>query len=738
MIEIFKYSILSLFIIFFLGYGLTQLILPKQLKKYLLWLSPWILFISIIVFITLLSLSGLSTSISTLLITITLSLMTFYTIYKKNCTKIDIKRDLIITIFIFVSLTLNLSPLIKRDKFLTTISLGNNDVIAYTLSADYLKNNSIAKSFKENVILSIDNLIHDGFRWGPSINEAFFLNILNLEAYQYTYLFEIILYALMIPLVYILFEILFGQSISILIVLLSLVVFNANLLYMLYHNFFGLVTYWGISLFLMILLFIKYGEYNSKYFKFNIQEILISLTIAALYFSYHEGAIFILLPLFLYFIILFVLKKNYFGYFKSLFRIGLLSFLLGSISILNAFIFDFGQAFRGNPNQPIGWQLFRNKYPFANPFEMIGLYSIHNFDPLYNLVALVLSLLTIYIIFFGFTKSKYKYFLITFLITDLLFFYWMGLHKKNFFDFNRVVTYTLPIFLIIFSGGLLHIFKNKKYLKFFSLLLIFFLVFYSGIKINKRFISERVSVDKSFVSLKSIKNLNIKEPIYAGGAVDDSIPLWYQIWIGYFVYPSVKDITIPSEYLTSKYENKVPDNSLVLLQKPAPFINPTKLVLKNTIWENKFFKLGRVCNSTKCLTESKYDLSSVVVGMNDNEDSLMLGGWSIKEGDFRWSNSLDSTIRLVTKTGSISSKLVIEAYSLAEPQKIQVYINGIFIGEEEIISNWSVYSFDIPIYLEVGVQKIDFKFSNLYKPVDLGLSLDMRDLSVNFRKIALE
>lgn len=738
MIEIFKYSILSLFFIFFLGYGLTQLILPKQLKKYSLWLSPWILFITIIVFITLLSLSGVTTRISTLLSTIVLSLLTFYTIYKKKLYKIDIKRDLIITIFIFVSLTLNLSPLIKRDKFLTTISLGNNDVIAYTLSADYLKNNSIAKSFKENVILSIDNLIHDGFRWGPSINEAFFLNILNLEAYQYTYLFEIILYALMIPLVYILFEILFSPSISILIVLLGLVVFNANLLYMLYHNFFGLVTYWGISLFLMILLFIKYGEYNSKYFEFNYQEILISITLTALYFSYHEGAIFILFPMFLYLITLFVLKKNYFGYFKSLFRIGLFSFLLGSISIINALIFDFGQAFIGNPNQPIGWQLFRNKYPFANPFEMIGLYSIHNFDPLPNLIALVLSLLTVYIIFYGFIKSKYKYFLLTFLITDLLFFYWMGIHNNNFFDFNRVVTYTLPIFLIIFSGGLLHLLKNKKYLKYFSLLLIFLLVFYSGIKLNKRFISERVSVDRSFVSLKSMKSLDIKEPIYAGGALDDSMPLWYQIWIGYFVYPSVKDITIPNRYLISKYDNKVPDNSLVLLQKPAPFINPTKLLLKNIIWENKFFKLGRVCNSIKCLTESKYDLSNVVVGVNNNEDSLMVSGWSTKEGDFRWANSLVSTLRLVTKYNKIPSKFVVVANSLANPQKMEIYINEILIGKTKIGTELKSYIFNLPILLNPGVQKIEFKFSNLYKPVDLGLSLDNRELSVNFRRIALE
>ena len=161
-------------------------------------------------------------------------------------------------------------------------------------------------------------------------------------------------------------------------------------------------------------------------------------------------------------------------------------------------------------------------------------------------------------------------------------------------------------------------------------------------------------------------------------------------------------------------------------------------MLSKVYWEDSYNAIGSLCNSDNCLKESSKDLSKIIFGESRYVDSLILNGWSTKENESRWSNSLESTARLVIKTNQHPTKLIIEAYSLAEPQKIQVYINEKFIGEKNIKTEWDIYTFNIPFYLNPGVQNIDFKFSNLYKPVDLGLSLDMRDLSVNFRKIALE
>jgi len=737
MIEIIIYSVLSLLLIFFLSYGISRFILSKYFSKDYIFLSSWFLLIFIIFIFTILSLVGLSVFSSSLIIVPILSIISFYFLFKDKKKCVFNVENIIVFSFVIISIVFNLSPLIKRDKILTTISLGNNDVIAYSLSADYLKNKSILQSFKEDVVLSIDNLLHDGFRWGPSINEAFFLNILNLEAYKYTYLFEVLLYSLMIPLVYVLFKILYKPSLFGGLLVLTLTTFNSNLLYMLYHNFFGLVTYWGISLFLLILLFTKYGKNKKESYKFDLLEVLIGITITVLYFSYHEGALFLLFPLGLYFIYLFIKKINYREYFKSIFRIGLISFFLGSVSIINAIIFDFGQAFRGNPNQPIGWQLFRDKYPFANPFEMIGFYSIHNFNPLPNFIAIILSLFVIYVLFIGFNKSKYKLFLSGFLIINLFFLFFFSFIRKNFFDYNRVVTYTLPIFLILFSIGFAYIFEKKKYLKYVIVVLLL-LSFFSGIMLNKRFITERLSVDHTLISLKEIKEINLKEPIYAGGAMDESAPLWHQIWIGYFVYPNVKNITIPKDFLKDKYKNKVPNNSIVLVRKPYPFINENKYILKNIIWENEYFKLGRLCNSDECLIQSNIDLSNLEVGKSEYEDSLFLNGWSMKEGDYRWAGSLESTLRLVTKQNFYPTKLTIEALSLNTPQKISVYINDEFIGEQNILKEWKTYEFLLPYSLDWGVQHILFKFTHLYKPVDLGLSPDSRDLSVNFKRIALE
>jgi len=737
MTEIITYLILSLLLIFFLSYGISRLFLSKYFNKDYIFLSSWFLFIFIIIVFTLLSLAGLSVFLSSLIIVPILAGISLYFLFRdKNKQIFDIEKIIVFS-FVIISIVFNLSPLIKRDKILTTVSLGNNDVIEYTLSADYLKNKSILQSFKEDVVLSIDNLLHDGFRWGPSINEAFFLNILNLEAYKYTYLFEVILYSLMIPLVYVLFKILYKPSLFGGLLILTLTTFNSNLLYMLYHNFFGLVIYWGISLFLLIFLFTKYGKNKKELYRIDLLEVLIGITIAVLYFSYHEGALFVLFPLGLYFIYLFTKKNNSWKYFKSIFRVGLISFFLGSISIINAIIFDFGQAFKGNPNQPIGWQLFRDKYPFANPFEMMGFYSIHNFGPLPNFIAILLSFFVIYVLFIGFNKSKYKSFLAGFLIIDIFFLLFFTFIRKNFFDYNRVVTYTLPIFLILFSIGFAYIFEKKKYLKYIIVFLLL-LSFFSGIMLNKRFITERLSVDLSIISLKEIKEINLKEPVYAGGAVDESIPLWDQIWIGYFVYPNVKNITIPKDFLKDKNKNKVPNNSIVLIRKPYPFIIENKFILKNVIWENEYFKLGRFCNSNDCLIKSNVDLSNIQVGKSDYEDSLFLSGWSMKERNYRWAASLQANLRLVTKQDFYPKKLIIEALSLNTPQKISIYINEQLIGEQNLSKEWETYEFPLLYSLYPGVQNILFKFSHLYKPVNLGLNLDNRDLSVNFKKIALE
>lgn len=739
MIEIAFYSLLTILITFTLGSGITLLFVPEKIKPFTFWLIPWFLFVFLILALAIFSLFGLSVQQTSPFLFVGLLVFTIYVVFKqKKPLPLELRRDVVIGMFVAISIVLNVSPLLKRDKFLTTISFGNNDVIAYATVADYLVEHSIRESFHTDVILSISNLLHDGYRWGPSILEAFFLHVLQLEGYQYTFLFQVILFALMLPLVSIFFTVLYKYDFAGMILSLTITTFNANLLYVLYHNFFGQVIYWGLGLLLLIFFFAYLEIRVEKIQRLTRYDIAIGLAIGALYLCYHEAAFFMLGPLFIYLFLMVVLRRNVRNYLRVLGKIVFVAFVLASVAIFNAIVFDFGQAFGGLPNQPIGWQLFRQSLPFANPFEMLGFYSLHNFAPMNNIFAIPLSLLVVLAVFYGLFKAKNRLLLISYTSVFLFFFYWMGIVMQNFFDYNRVLTYTLLFFIVLFVVGTVSLLARVPKLKMAVIFILIVLVVYSGTQLNKRFIAERASVDQSYISLKALPTAEIKEAIYTEGTLSSNVPIWKEIWTGYFIYPHIKNELFPKEYVGDIHANRVPDNSLVLLSKPTPWYGPPRVLLKEVVWENEYYKLGRLCNDVECLLSGEEDLSNVKMGRSEFEDSLLTSGWSVRESANRWANAKESTLRLVVKPGDSFSRLVIEAQTLAEPQSFSLIFDGELVGEKTLVTEWGKYEFKIGRIISPGVHKILLQFSNIYRPIDVVDSQDTRELTANFREIRLE
>lgn len=739
--KILFYPITNILFLFILGFGLTHLFLPKSLRSYWLWLSPWMTIITAIFYFVIAGLFGFSVSQAFIPFILFLLGADIYLLTKvKPKFNINIKQDLILAIFVGITLILNLSPLIRHDKMLTTVSMGNNDIIAYTTAGDYLKDHSIAESFKTKVELTIDNLLHDGYRWGTPIINSFFLKILNLEGYQYTYISQTVLFSLFLPLLYILFRILFGKSSLVGLVMVSIFTgFNANLLYMLYHDFFGQVLFWGIEMLLFIFFYSYFDSQEIKDKKFNNYDFILGILITVLFFSYHEPAVFIFAPLGIFLLAIFILKRSLFiCYLQALLRIAFISIVTGSSSIVNALAFDFKQAFMGNPNNnPIGWQLFRSKIPFANPFEAMGFWSIHNFEPMSTLLAVILSILVLLIIIKGLSKSKYKILTTSYLIIFSLFYYWTAISQHNFFAYNRALTYTLPYMIILFTIGLTSLYEKKKYFFTIVIFILITLELLSVVKLNKRFIREHLSVEKSYISIFELKNKNIKEPIYFESFIEDETSLWKQIWTGYFLY-SKGVSTVPTVFSDNQFGNRVPNGSLALISKATPWLQSLKVIYKDIIWENDYYQLGHVCNDNDCLIESKYKLNEIIIGKNEFEDSLLIKGWNIGEGESRWSNEKESTLRLVSKDTNISS-LNLEVLSLKEPQEVTVYLDEKLLGKLSIGTEWKNYSLPINSSLNHGIHKIKFSYSNGYRPMDVvqGNS-DGRALYVNFKRIALE
>lgn len=741
MINLIFYLFLTIISLFFFGFGISGIITPKPLSKFILWLSPWYAIIFIAIFSVIFSLLGIPAIFTAPVITALLSILTVFVVFNKNL-KIFQNGffDLILILFVIGSSVFNVSPLIRREKMMTTISLGNNDVISYVSTGDYLVKSTIFKSLDTPIPgTEIDNLLYKGYRWGvPAIN-AFFLNIFNLEGYQFTYVLQVVLFGVMIPLQYILFKILYGKKDHAgFLLTLVLTALNVNLLYILYHNFFGEVLFWGLEIFIYIFLYSYFSSDKIEEKSFNVFDYVLGFSLSALFFSYHEPLIFIILPL-LFFLILTAIKdyKKTFTYFYCYMKIALITFLTSSFSIFFAFILDYIQGIKADPNQPIGWALFRTKIPFANPFEAIGLWSIHSFAPLPTIIAISLSLLIIFFIIFGLLKSKYKLLSVSFLIVYAIFYYWTVVMQKNFYTYNRALTYSLPLLLVIFSIGIITFFRSKYLTGLIVIIVLIALELFSGMKLNKRFRAERLSVDKSYISIKDLKKIKITGPIYAESLISNNVPLWKMIWDSHFLY--TKNISqIPTVFNDSQYENRVPDGSLVLISKPTPWLNPLKIIFKDIIWSNDYYNLGHICNADDCLIKLKEKLNEINISKNNFEDSLLINGWNISEGKTRWANEKESILRLVTKD-TYPANLTVEALSLSKSQKVTVYLDEKLLGQISIDTEWKDYSLPINFLLDFGVHRIKFVYSHGYRPIDIiPGNLDGRTLYVNFKRIALE
>ncbi|MBI5122981.1 hypothetical protein HZA75_03935 [Candidatus Roizmanbacteria bacterium] len=744
MVQIILYPILTVIVLLFLGYGITNLLMPLKLESYRFWLYPWFAIVFIIFSFVILSFLGFSIQSFAFIAIPFLTFLNIFVFVKKDKFKINLSlQDLIIFLFLVINIIFNLSPLIRRDKFMTSISLGNNDVIAYVVTADYLVNHSLLENFATPKSISNPqhsssaNLIQGLYRWGEGIISGFLLNIFGLQGYQYVYILQVVLFALAIPLLYLIFKLIYKPSFYGMILTIIIMGFNVNLLYILYHDFFGQVLYWGLQLFIMFFIFSYFDSDKNITDRYNAYDLIIGTSIAVLIFSYHEAMVFIIAPLIIFFIFKLIARKDIYKDWVSIAKIFLTTFLISSYTIFMAFIYDYFQSFGANRNQPIGWQLFRNKIPYANPFEALGFWSIHNFEPMPAILAIVLSVITVLVIIKGILKSKQKSLIISYIFIFSLFYYWTAVDQRNFFAYNRALTFSLPFVIILFSIGLISLYEKNKYFWSIIIAALICLEFWSAVNLNKRFIREHLSVDKSFVSILDIKRKNINEPIYAESSIEEATPLWKQLWTNYFLYFKGMSST-PTLLNNGQYENKIPNGSLILISKATTWFSARKIIFNDIIWNNNYYRLGHICNTDDCLMKSKYKLNEIIIGKNEFEDSLLINGWSIGEGENRWANEKESTLRLVTKD-IYPTNLTIEASSLGEPQEITVYLDEKLLGQISVDKEWKSYNVQINYPLNPGVHRMKFIYSNGYRPIDvIPGNLDGRTLYVNFKKMSLE
>lgn len=727
-------------ILFFLGFGITYLILPSETKKYSFWLIPWFGIITTVLFLVILSFLGVPVKISALLLLLLAFLANIYVLIKRKNLIIfgDLKENLLISILITGSIIFLISPLTKISNYPTTISFGNNDISAYVEGADYLINNSIQKSFYTQTNAGVKDILLGAFRFGPTILYSFFSTVLNLKPYEISYILQAAIFPLTAPLIYLLIEILYKKSFIGLFLSFFISVFNVNLLYMSYHNFFPHTIFRSLLCFTLIFILLYFSRLKKKVKEpiLNNYDLIISLGLSAIFLSYQEAmAVFLIAPLGVYIFFLTLIQKNT-VYVDKLLKIILTTLIFGFQSVLYSFRFLFYLVSFSNSKAAIGWQLFRSKMPYANPFEALGFYSIHEFPPMTNLVAILLSALATFVIIYGIFKTKNK------LLSAILFIFYLLILMKswmvtpNFFDYGRTLSYTLPIFIILFSIGFSDLLKNNKKIGIIILSIIICLELFSAYKLNQRFIRESFSVGKSYSTLKDIQSEKriIKEPLYLENDIDPNIPYWNYVWTRYFL--NLNKFPIISEVSKKGKKVVVLENNLVLIRKQNANPQALKIFLKDIIWENEFFKIGRLCKSDKCLMSTNEDLSKIIFGKTSFEDSLLISGWSVSEPESRWAEGKQSSLRLVNNKAK--TRIIIEALTLKEPQNVEVLIDGIVVGSFSPTTEFKTYSVMLSSPLSQGLHKLTFTYSNSYKPSVIFQSADNRELSVNFKQIRLE
>ncbi len=722
MLAIIFYSIITLISLFFLGYGVTVIFTPKSLEDYRLWLIPWIGLIFLTVILTIFSLLGFSISQIAVPIFFFLIVLNGWVFIKTKKTPLSISReDIAILMLIAFVMVFTLSVLIIKAKFLTTISMGSNDVVAYAITPDYLLNHSVSEILKVTAPRAVDDLIRFGFRWGPSLITAFLLYFFRLAGYQYVSIVQPVLFSLSLPLAYIVFRILFRKKSFLGLIFIILGVgLNVNILYILYHNFFGQILFAGFQFILFIFCSTYFDSREFKSHKVSLFDVLVALTLTAIIFSYHEGLVIIIPVFFIIFARSLIYLKNKKDWLFSWLKMSALVLLFSSYSFIHFVYFNFFYR-TGSVAGPIGWQQFRTQMPFANLYEMMGFYSIHSFAPLPTFVALFLMGLTLLFMIDGYVKSRYRLLLSSFLRVYCLFLLWFGFVRPHYFVYNRLVTLLAPFLMILFCIGFLRLFSKKRITSAVLLIIFLSLISFNALKLNARYLRESIIVGKELITLKNLANSTIvAESIYAENMLDTSLPVWNQIWADYFL-SSKKDFIFFAEWLDKK---KLPNQALILISKQPIYYNPLQVSLKNVVWDNEYYQLGSMCPSDEC-----FDNRNNSISFNE--------GWAAQEIGHRWTTSKVATMYFGFKKGKKASQLVIEALTLKAPQQLDVYIDEQLIGQQAISAEWQKYKFDLPEFLSEGSHKLSLNISHLYTPSEILKNGDTRKLGIDVKSIML-
>lgn len=737
MIEILIISAQIYLLLLITGAGIATFLLPKKFQTDLVWFAPWIGTIIIAIVGVYISMAGIPMRVGSYIVLGFFSFLFLHAL-KHNKIRITFSQEFIVIGFLTASIFfMNIYPLLIRVGFPTTISLGNLDPLAYVHSGEYLIDHTVFDTFTSDPlkpsISGASDIVSYSYRWGAALLFSFFGVLLRMQAYQLYSILITIYFALTYPLIYIFSKQLVKRG-SIYWLVIALTTFatygiNATLLYMLYNVFFGQIIFAGVFT-LFIILYLEYVRNKKLTYSPSTFELLIAGTISSITTLYPDGFILVYLPIIGCAVLSRLLQKNFIQA-RNAFKITIYAILFNPVTAFTTGKWIVRMIKVTTAEEVIGWEPIR----YSLPFEFMGFHNLYYSRDLPIFIDIIAGLVLGSIMLLGLYKAKEKLLLVLYISLFLAFNVFFRFISPNFFVYHRTITYAIFIYSALFAVGMAALLSrlNKKSITLLVTLGILFFSLRSAQRTIFQMYHHMRTVNVPLISLQSLNhNVSITGPIITSDVYSPNYDVWTRLWREYFLQ-NKQLITLSNYGSVKKY---ITNATPVLLENDISAPYSPALLLTDIIWENEYYRLGRICQKTECLIETKEDLSVVDFVTSKTQDSLVGEGWHVREGGHRWIASSEAVLRLVTK--GPSTKLILNASTPKQPQVMKVLVNNVPVGKLMLSTDPQEYILRTKGTTKIGVNEIRFLFSYGYSPVQVLGTTDDRTLYANFLKIALQ
>lgn len=597
--QIISFTFSIVFLLYFIGFGVTSLFLPKHLRRDMFWFMPWTGVALIALYGVILSFAKVPMSLAAYIIMGVSGVSALYALIMKRVERIHFFETVLLALGVLICFILNMIPLFKAG-YPTVVSLGNVDPISYTNVADFFVNNTVWKG-KEILpytpsIWAVGDLVHYSYRWGSAMLLSFFNEILNVRSYQTFSIMISLLFAMSFPLLFVFAKQLTNRHHATIGFLLFLTfVLNSTLTYMLYHVFFAQFIFTGLYLYILILLFTKRNDEQKEIslLSFSGREILLGLILSAVTTLYPEGLVFILIPFVLVTAISYLLNRDIYTVLFFIKVCGLM-IIVNPVTFYTAVAQNMKIIFSTSQNTFIGWESIRH----ASPLEMLGFYNLYYYRPLPLVIRLAIAFGFMGVWFIGFIFSKHKIWLATLVTMFFALFLHFVFNTPNFFLYHRTITYSIFLFSVLFSIGTAAVLS--RFTKTYAVLALILLLAVTTRSFRRSFFQfyhHHAIVDRSLISLQVLANeKSVPKPFYTSDVFLGEYNLWRRLWQEYFL--SNTQIISNQNYPTEKFEKRLPPQVYVLAEKNKLSQGNKSIKFSRKIWENEYYVLGEVVKQT--------------------------------------------------------------------------------------------------------------------------------------------